>query len=73
LWVSQEQRGQDIGSKLMKKAEEIAKERGCKYAFLNTFGFQAPHFYEKQGYQEVFTLNDYPISGKRYYYTKTLK
>lgn len=72
LWVSEELRGQNIGSQILKQAEEVAKERGCKYAFLDTFSFQAPEFYKKYGYQEVFALEEYPLTGKRYYFTKTL-
>lgn len=72
LWVSEELRGQNIGSKILKQAEEVAKERGCKYAFLDTFSFQAPLFYIKHGYKEVFALEEYPVTGKRYYFTKTL-
>jgi ribosomal protein S18 acetylase RimI-like enzyme len=72
LWVSEDLRGQHIGSEILKKAEETAKERGCKYAFLDTFSFQAPEFYKKYGYKEVFTLEEYPVTGKRYYFTKTL-
>lgn len=72
LWVREDQRGQKIGSALLKQAEEAAKERGCRYAFLDTFSFQAPAFYEKHGYMSVFTLEEYPVTGKRYYFTKTL-
>jgi len=72
LWVREDQRGQKIGSALLKQAEETAKERGCRYAFLDTFSFQAPAFYEKHGYMSVFTLEEYPVIGKRYYFTKTL-
>jgi ribosomal protein S18 acetylase RimI-like enzyme len=72
LWVSQELRGQHIGSEILKQAEKAAKERGCKYAFLDTFSFQAPLFYKQHGYKEVFALEDYPITGKRYYFTKDL-
>ncbi|MFT8352041.1 GNAT family N-acetyltransferase [Clostridium saccharoperbutylacetonicum] len=72
LWVSENVRGKSIGSKLLKKAEETAKERGCKYVFLDTFSFQAPEFYKKYGYEEKFVLEEYPIEGKRHYYTKTL-
>ena len=72
LWVDEEFRGQDIGTKLINTAEEIAKERGCKYVFLNTFGFQAREFYLKLGFSEVFTLDEYPLTGKKHYLTKTL-
>ena len=72
LWVSEKLRGQHIGTDLMHKVEDIAKNRGCKYVFLNTFSFQAPDFYVKLGYKEEFVLNDYPLTGKRYYFTKEL-
>jgi len=72
LWIDEELRGQDIGTMLMTKAEDIAKERGCRYAFLNTFGFQAKGFYLKLGYKEVFALEEYPLTGTRHYLTKNL-
>ena len=72
LWVSEALRGQRIGSDILKKAEEEARGRGCKYVFLDTFSFQAPEFYKKHGYKEVFTLEEYPLAGKRYYFTKLL-
>ena len=72
LWVSEELRGQNIGSSILSQAEKTAKERGCEYSFLDTFSFQAPEFYRKHGYKEVFVLENYPVTGKRYYFTKTL-
>lgn len=47
-------------------------ERGAKYAFVDTFDFQAPGFYKKLGYREVFALTEYPYTGSRTYYTKEL-
>jgi len=72
LWIKQEFRRQNIGSRILQQAEEIAKIRGCKFVFLDTFAFQAPDFYKKHGYKEVFVLEEYPISGKRYYFTKVI-
>lgn len=72
LFVSQQLRGQGIGTELISKAETIAKERGCKYVFVDTFSFQAPAFYEKLGYKEVFELKNYPYTESRHYYTKEL-
>lgn len=72
LWVSEALRGRHLGTKLLMQAENTARERGCHYSFLDTFGFQAPLFYKKQGYREVFTLENYPVSGKRHYLTKAL-
>lgn len=72
LWVSEELRGQNIGSDILNQAEKTAKKRGCKYSFLDTFSFQAPEFYRKHGYKEVFVLENYPVTGNRHYFTKTL-
>lgn len=72
LWVSEELRGQGIGSHLLKAAEKEAVSRGAKYAFVDTFSFQAPDFYTKHGYMEVFKLFDYPYTSSRYYYIKQL-
>ena len=72
LYVSEDLRRQGIGSKILKMAENESRNRGCKYSFVDTFNFQAPKFYEKHGYKEVFALKKYPYIGERYYYTKEL-
>ena len=72
LFVKEELRGQGIGSKLLQQAESEAKNRNCRFVFVNTYQFQAPDFYQKHGYKEVFRLQDYPYKGQRYYYQKDL-
>ena len=72
LFVKEDLRGQGIGSQLLHQAESEAKKRNCRSVFVNTYQFQAPTFYEKQGYKEVFTLKDYPYTGQRHYYQKDL-
>ena len=72
FWIDETIRDQKIGSKLLKDAEVEAIKRGCKYSFVDTFGFQARDFYLKSGYKEVFTLEDYPLTGKRHYFIKHL-
>ena len=72
LWVHERVRGTRIGSEIITKAEMESKLRGCKYAFLNTFSFQAEGFYIKLGYKKVFSLDEYPVNGKRHYFIKEL-
>ena len=72
LFVSDELRGCGIGSKILQAAEEEAIKRGCKYSFLYTYDFQGPKFYSKYGYREVFTMENYPHTGKRHYFVKEL-
>ena len=72
LFVKEDLRGQGIGSQLLQQAESEAKKRNCCFAFVNTYQFQAPVFYQKQGYKKVFTLKDYPYTGQRHYYQKDL-
>ena len=59
IWVSEELRGSGVGSELLKRLEKLVKERGCRRVILDTFSFQAPEFYAKQGYQEYQTIEGY--------------
>ena len=72
LFVKEDIRGQGIGSQLLQQAESEAKKRNCRFAFVNTYQFQAPAFYQKYGYKKVFTMKDYPYTGQRHYYQKEL-
>lgn len=72
LWVAESQRGTGLGSRLMLRAEEIARERGCLAAALDTFEFQARPFYERLGYTLYGTLEGYPPGFRQYYLSKQL-
>ena len=72
LFVKEDLRGQGIGSQLLQQAESEAKKRNCRFAFVNTYQFQAPDFYKRHGYKEVLRLQDYPYTGQRHYYQKDL-
>ncbi|MFS2197795.1 GNAT family N-acetyltransferase [Pseudomonas sp. Pseusp3] len=70
--VPESMRGQGIGEQLMRKAEEVAREKQCVGIWLETFSFQAPGFYRKLGYVEFGRLADYPPGHMRFYYQKRL-
>ncbi len=72
LWVSETLRGQDVGSKILQAVEEAGRARGCKKCMLETLNFQAKPFYEKFGYQVVWTQENYPKTGCQYFMIKQL-
>jgi GNAT superfamily N-acetyltransferase len=53
-------RVEGIGRALLAAVEEQARGRGCRWAKLNTWEFQAPGFYERCGYEEYGREVDYP-------------
>ncbi|MDH2068715.1 GNAT family N-acetyltransferase [Pantoea sp. GD03673] len=72
LWVSEALRGQGAGTKLIQAAEQAARERGCRYAQVDTASFQARPFYEKLGYTLRLTLGNYLRHHQRHYLTKIM-
>jgi GNAT superfamily N-acetyltransferase len=72
LWVKDELRGQQYGHRLLTAAEEEARRRGARNAYLDTFSFQALEFYERHGYHVFGTLEDFPTGHQRYFMTKQL-
>ena len=72
LWVKEELRGNGHGHRLLMRAEEEARQLGAKYAYLDTFSFQAPEFYKRRGYQIFGELTDFPPGHRRYFLRKQL-
>lgn len=72
LWVKEELRGQGYGHRLLTTAEDEARKRGAKNAYLDTFSFQAPKFYYQHGYQIFGELPDFPPGNQRYFLKKQL-
>lgn len=72
LWVDDKYRGHGYGKKLLVKAEEIVKAKGCKLITLDTFSFQAPDFYQKNGFQVFGVLDGFPEGICRYYLKRNL-
>jgi ribosomal protein S18 acetylase RimI-like enzyme len=72
LWVGEPYRHRGFGSQMLRTAEEEALRLGCHSAHLDTFGFQARPFYERNGYRVFGELPDYPEGYTRYYMVKRL-
>jgi GNAT superfamily N-acetyltransferase len=52
LYVAERDRGHGLGSRLLTTVENAARQQGCLGAWLNTYVFQAPGFYGKNGYEQ---------------------
>ena len=73
LWVHDDVRGEGVGSHLMSTIEARGRLRGCRGAWLDTFSFQAPGFYESIGYQPFGKLPDFPPGSRRHFLWKPLE
>jgi GNAT superfamily N-acetyltransferase len=73
LGIEEPYRGRGWGRALVERAETIALERGCHGAWVDTFTFQSPGFYEKLGYRLFGELPDYPNGHRRLFYFRELK
>jgi len=72
FFVPEELRGQKLGARLLAQAETLARAHRCVGVWLDTFSFQAPGFYRKQGYEMFGTIADYPRGHQRHFFRKTL-
>jgi len=72
LWVKDELRGSGYGRLLMETVEKEARGYGAKNAYLDTFSFQAPGFYEHLGYQVFGELGSFPPGHQRFFMKKEL-
>lgn len=73
LWVAQVYRGHKIGLRLLRGAENVASKRGCVGAFVNTYTFQAPGFYRRNGYTEFGRIDGFPPGHSRIWFSKALR
>jgi len=62
-WVRATSRAAGLGARLLAEFEDEARRRGCTHVFVTSFTFQAPGFYERHGYREIFRWDDVPVAG----------
>jgi ribosomal protein S18 acetylase RimI-like enzyme len=72
MWVDPSRRRQGLGRELLTAVEDQARGRGCRWAKLNTWEFQAPEFYERLGYLVYGREIDYPPGHTNYLMRKDL-
>jgi N-acetylglutamate synthase-like GNAT family acetyltransferase len=73
IFVSESHRHKNLGSYLLTKVINEAKELGSTLVHLDTFDFQAKDFYIKHGFEIFGILEDCPEGHKRYYLKMSLK
>ena len=73
FWLAARARRAGLGSRLIEEAERRARRRGSRLIHVNTYSFQAPRFYEKQGYRRFGTISGSPRGASRYFYVKRLR
>ncbi len=59
-WVRETSRGDGLGAQLLAEFEAEARARGCAHVFVTSFTFQAPGFYLRHGYRELFRWQGVP-------------
>jgi GNAT superfamily N-acetyltransferase len=69
VWVAEPARGHGYARAMVTAAEDYAKTRGCRGAYLETFSFQARPLYEKLGYELFGEIADFP-PGHRFFFLK---
>ena len=72
LWFENNLRSKGWGTKVMLEVEKIGKERGCRFATVNTMNWQALPFYQKLGYKIEFVQEGYEKESKMYMLRKSL-
>ena len=73
LWVDPAERGQGIAEQLMQQLETHARSLACRLMIVETFSFQAPNFYKKQGFNEFGVIEDHPAGHSFHYFEKRLR
>ena len=72
LIIDESIRRNGLGSRLVKYVEENYKGKGYKIITLTTFGFQAPEFYKKLGFELEFVRENKDPKLSKYFFRKAL-
>jgi GNAT superfamily N-acetyltransferase len=70
--LPQKLRGLGIGSEVLRRAEDEGRRRGCRTAVVYTISFQAPGFYERNGWRVFGEIPCDPPGTSRVFLTKDL-
>jgi len=72
LWVAPSLRGRGLATRLLAAAEAEAAMRGCSQTVHFTYDFQARALYERNGYELIGRVEDFPSGTDVLWYRKRL-
>jgi len=72
LWVAPRLRGRGLATRLLAAAEAEAAARGCSQTVHLTYAFQAQALYERNGYELVGRVEEFPAGTDVLWYRKRL-
>lgn len=72
LWLDVNYRMSGIGSEIIKKIEQLARDKNCFGIKTETWSFQAKGFYEKNGFLVYAQLEDFPPGSTEYHLKKLI-
>ena len=72
LWVAPSLRGRGLATRLLAAAETEAAARGCTQTVHFTYDFQARALYERNGYELVGRVEEFPAGTDVLWYRKRL-
>src|SRR3954467_10794820 len=70
LWVAPHLRGRGLATQLIAAAQTEAATRGCSQTVHFTYDFQAQGLYERNGYEVVGRVPDFPSGSDALWYRK---
>ncbi|MFR9777111.1 GNAT family N-acetyltransferase [Micromonospora sp. MS34] len=72
VWVRDDRRRAGWGGRLLRAAEEEARQRGCTEISVASFSFQAPAFYRRHGYTDTGIRDGVPGGHVDHHFWKSL-
>ena len=66
FFLPEDLRKQGLGTRIIKEAEAEGARRGCSRAILSTLSFQAPGFYQRQGWEVLGRVDCDPPGHTRF-------
>lgn len=60
LWVADGWRARGVGSDLLARAEEKARDAGCVGLYIDTFDLDVARYYERRGFVAAGRIPDFP-------------